>query len=232
MEQSTALSWSGGKNSILALRELLSRPAHGLRFLFSTFSRDRNLTIHTVPETLLELQAASLGMELEKIVLPEPCPLDEYESLMSATMERFRSEGISRVAYGDIHLQKIRNYREKNLSPWDLTALFPLWERDSRELSHLFLEEGYRAIVVSVDTTRIPSSFAGRHYNQEFLEDLEEISPAVDPWGREGEFHTFVFDGPSFQFPVEFEIKDFSLKADRFQICNLKSSIPVQSGTL
>jgi uncharacterized protein (TIGR00290 family) len=148
----------------------------------------------------VEAQARLLGLPLATVELSPAAPNREYEARMAAALGRFRERGVLTVAFGDLFLHEVRSYRERLLRPLGLRALFPLWDRDTRELAHDFVHRGYRAVLTCVDTRQLDASFAGRAYDESLLADLP---PAVDPCGENGEFHTFVHAGPIFPAPIE-----------------------------
>ncbi|MEH7094313.1 diphthine--ammonia ligase [Neobacillus vireti] len=205
----TAVSFSG-KDSTLALHELLNSTEYEVKLLFSTVTDGFNRTsIHGVREELLEAQVESIGLPLIKIRIPEQCSNEEYGAIMLREMNAMKELGIDHIAFGDLFLEDVRKYREEMLKPLGITPLFPLWGIDTSELIQRFLSLGYRTITTCVDLTQLPESFSGREITQPFL---EELPGEVDPCGENGEFHTFVFDGPIFKEPVQFELgeKKFS----------------------
>ena len=152
-----------------------------------------------VRRELLRRQAESLGLPVTEVVVPPEPSNAIYEREMGMAFARIRDRGIRKVAFGDIFLEDLRSYRERQLAAPGLTCLFPLWQKQTRVLARRFMDEGFRALTVCVDSRVLIESFAGRHFDLEFLEDL----PAeVDPCGENGEFHTFVFDGPLFSEPT------------------------------
>lgn len=190
------LGWSGGKDSSLALWQLEKDgiPVRGLlTTVTETFGR---VSMHGVREELLDAQGASVGLPLSKVRIPFPCPNGVYEERTGAVVAALLAEGADAFAFGDLFLQDVRAYREEALRPTGARALFPLWLRDTTELAHIFLREGFRAVLVTVDPAKLDPSFAGREYDEDFLADLP---PGVDPCGENGEFHTFVYDGPPFR---------------------------------
>jgi uncharacterized protein (TIGR00290 family) len=183
-----ALSWSGGKDSSLALWRL----GEEVRTLLTTVREgDGAVTHHAVPGALLEAQAAAVGVPLLAVPIPEPCPDGVYAARMTAALE-----GIDEVAFGDLFLEDLRAWREERLTSAGRGARFPLWGCDTAALAREFVEAGFRALVVSVDTTQLDASFAGRSFDASFLDALPD---GVDPCGENGEFHTFVYDGPIFR---------------------------------
>lgn len=158
------------------------------------------VAMHGVRESILDLQAAAVGIPLVKIPIPSPCPNDVYERAMAAAMARARSEGVTHVVFGDLFLEDIRRYREENLAKCGMNPIFPLWLRNTRELAQEMIASGLRAYLTCVDPKKLDRSFAGRAFDKEFLADL----PAhVDPCGENGEFHTCVVAGPMFASPID-----------------------------
>lgn len=221
VKEKVVLSWSGGKDSAMALYELQRAGAFEIVSLLTTVNEvyDR-ISMHGVRRALLEQQAGALGLPLHVIPLAQCCTNDEYESKMAAALAHFQRDGIGRVAFGDIFLADLRAYRERNLERVGMRGLFPIWQRDTRELVDAFFALGFRAIVVCVDSKKLSGSFAGRLMNSNFLSDL----PAgVDPCGENGEFHSFVFDGPILTRPVRFTRGEV-VQRDGFYFCDLLAS--------
>ena len=215
------LSWSGGKDSAMTLDELRRMPDVEVVGLLTTVTEgyDR-ISMHGVRRALLEQQADSLGVPLERVDIPPTCVNEVYESRMRDMLLRNQRKGIDTVAFGDLFLQDVRRYREKNMARIGMEALFPVWGRNTREFFLEFLDLGFKGIVVCVDTHQIPATFAGRMMDETFLADL----PAhADPCGENGEFHSFVFDGPLFTKPVGFEIGEVVVR-DQFAFCDLLSA--------
>ncbi len=178
---------------------------------------DRTVVMHGVPQDLIAQQASSLGLPLLSVLVPRSPANDVYESRMAAALAHLRSEGVRHVAFGDIFLADVREYRERMLARCDFVGVFPLWRRDSGELAGEFRRDGYRAVAVCVDGHRVPHEFAGRDLDDGFFADL----PAdVDACGENGEFHSFVYDGPGFSYPVRFA-KRPQPPAERFHRCSL-----------
>jgi uncharacterized protein (TIGR00290 family) len=217
MREKVIVSWSGGKDSALALHELAG--TYDVVSLLTTVTDgyDR-ISIHGVRTRLLEEQAAALGYPLEKVPISQTCDNDEYETSMRAALGRCRAGGVSSVICGDIFLADVRRYREERLFTDGLRGLFPLWGRDSRELARRFLGLGFRAVLCCVDTQVLDAGFAGRAFDEGLLADLP---PGVDPCGENGEFHTFVFDGPGFARPVACTAGARTLRGQRFAYCDL-----------
>jgi uncharacterized protein (TIGR00290 family) len=199
-----SVCWSGGKDAALALHAAARCELYEVAELFCSLSEDtRRTPMHGIPEALIDAQAAALGLAVRKVPIPNPCPNEVYEQRMGAAAEECKRLGIGHMAFGDLFLEDIREYRERNLARAGLRAVLPLWGLDTRALAERFIELGYRALVASVDTQGLAASFAGRDYDAGFLADLPD---GVDPCGENGEFHTFVHDGPLFSAPVAFTL--------------------------
>ena len=218
MSQNIFLSWSGGKDSALALYEIQRGNIYKVAALITTVTEDYDrISMHGVRRALLEQQAESLGLPLRKVLIPKDSTNAIYESRMRALLEEGLREGIDTVAFGDIFLEDLKLYREKNLAQLGMKGLFPIWKRETVELSQTFIQLGFKAVLTCVDTAILPPSFAGRSYDQELLRDL----PAqVDPCGENGEFHSFAFDGPIFKHPINHTVGEV-VQRDRFCFCDL-----------
>lgn len=205
------LSWSSGKDSAWALRELRRDPAVEVVGLLTTMNGTvERVAMHGVRAELLEQQAASAGLPLTKLDLPEPCSNADYEAIMGQAMDAALAAGVEAVAFGDLFLEDIRAYREAKLAGTGLAALFPVWGRDTRELAGEMVAAGLRAKLTCVDPKQLDASFAGRDYDAALLADL----PAgVDPCGERGEFHTFVVAGPMFAAPIDVELGEVVTRA-------------------
>jgi len=194
--------WSGGKDSALALHTLLRQNNVRIAALLTTVTEgyDR-ISMHGVRRELLQRQAESLHLPLHEVFIPPQCVNSIYEARMEEALRVFFKQGIRRVAFGDIFLEDLRLYREKNLARVEMQALFPIWKRDTRELIREFHATRFRSLAVCIDSKVLDPSFAGRELDASFFADLP---PTVDPCGENGEFHTFVFDGPIFSRPIGF----------------------------
>lgn len=159
----------------------------------------RRVAMHAVRESILEQQAAAVGIPLVKIPIPSPCSNEDYERAMAAAMARARSQGIAHVVFGDLFLQDIRKYREENLEKCGMTPVFPLWLKPTRELANEMIASGLRAYLTCVDPKKLDRSFAGCAFDKQFLADLPV---QIDPCGENGEFHTCVVAGPMFDWPI------------------------------
>jgi uncharacterized protein (TIGR00290 family) len=218
MPEDVLFCWSGGKDSAMALHALQSGQDHRVTALLTTVTEgyDR-ISMHGVRRVLLERQAESIGLPLHAVLIPPQCVNATYEARMKQALNEHLARGVQRVAFGDIFLEDLRVYRERNLAQIGMEALFPIWKRDSRELARDFLRLGFQAITVCVDPHVLDSSFAGRVLDESFFSDLP---PGVDPCGENGEFHTFVFDGPVFRTPIRFVTGEKVLR-DGFCFCDL-----------
>jgi len=194
------LSWSGGKDSAFALHTLRSSPDFEPVGLLTTITEDYDrISIHGVRRELLERQAESIGLPLHKVLIPKDCTNEIYEDRLAAALRDIKSQGIHHVAFGDLFLEDIRAYREKQMAPLGLQPVFPVWGLDTTDLAHDLIRLGFQALLVCVDTDILDPVFAGRAYDEDLLRDLP---PDVDLCGENGEFHTFVHAGPIFREPI------------------------------
>jgi uncharacterized protein (TIGR00290 family) len=210
--------WSGGKDSAMALHTLLQQKHFQVASLLTTVTEtyDR-IAMHGVRRELLQRQAESLRLPLHEVLIPPQCINPIYEARMEEALCLFYNQGIRKVAFGDIFLEDLRAYREKNLARIGMTALFPIWKRGTRELIRHFHEQRFRAIAACIDTKVLDRNFAGRELDESFFRDLP---PNADPCGENGEFHTFVFDGPIFQSPIPVRTGEV-VNRDGFVFCDL-----------
>jgi uncharacterized protein (TIGR00290 family) len=217
--QKVIFSWSGGKDSAMALGEVLSSGAYDVAALLTTVTEDYNrISMHGVRVELLEKQAASLELRLEKILISKTNDNAEYESKMKSSLEKQITDGVSGVVFGDIFLEDLKKYREDKLSILNLKGIFPIWKNDTKALAKRFIDSGYKAIITCVDSKVLPKEFAGRKFDEKFLADLPE---GVDPCGENGEFHSFVYDGPIFNGKIDFTAGAVVLRDNRFYFCDL-----------
>ena len=197
------LSWSGGKDSALALYHARRDPRyHVAHLLTSVNAHHGRVSMHGVRVALLEAQAARIGLPLTQLRLSEAPDMAEYDQAQQATLAGLRAQGVGAAFYGDIFLEDLRAYREQQLARAGLLGEFPLWQRPGAELLREFLDLGFRAIIVCVNERWLDASFCGRLLDADFLRDLP---PGVDPCGENGEYHSFVFDAPYFSAPILFE---------------------------
>ena len=203
-------NWSGGKDSALCLYHTLKEQQYQVHLLLTTLSGATNrITMHGVRQDLLEQQAKSIGIALQQVMLSESASMDVYNKLMQDTMAPLKEQEFTHSIFGDINLQDLRQYREQQLAQIGMQAAFPLWGRSTSELVREFIDLGFKAVVVSINARLLDESFVGRILDDSFLADL----PAgVDPAGENGEFHTFVFDGPIFKRPVKYTLGEKVLK--------------------
>jgi uncharacterized protein (TIGR00290 family) len=217
-----ALSWSSGKDSAWSLHLLRQDPAIEVVALITTFNEAFNrVAMHAVRSELVELQAESAGLPLWKVPLPWPCSNEEYEARMRAVCERALREEVDAIAFGDLFLADIRAYRERQLAGTGLEPVFPVWQIPTRELAVSMLGAGLRARVTCIDPKKLPREFAGREFDAAFLNDLPS---GVDPCGENGEFHSFVYDGPMFRAAVPVETGEI-VERDGFFFADLKGTL-------
>jgi len=191
------LSWSGGKDSSLALYEISRSGGFEIVSLLTTLTKEFDrVSMHGVRRNLLAKQASSLRLPVEEVWIRKGAPNTEYESQMSKALSLHYTKGVRHVIFGDLFLEDIRKYREAKLSLMNMTGVFPLWKKDTRELASFFIEQGFKAVVCTVDPKALDASFCGRDFDESFLSDLPT---QVDPCGENGEFHTFVYAGPIFE---------------------------------
>ncbi len=197
------LSWSSGKDSAWTLHVLRQDASIELCGLLTTLNTqfDR-VAMHGVRRTVLEAQAAAAQLPLWIVPLPWPCPNEVYEQRMAEVCRRAVNEGIDAVAFGDLFLEDVRAYRERNLAPTGLEPLFPLWKIPTDELARTMIAGGLRARISCVDTEKLPASFAGREFDEGLLRDFPT---GIDPCAERGEFHTCVYAGPMFKAPLAIE---------------------------
>ena len=218
--------WSGGKDSAMALYELRQRKDLRVTALLTTVTEAyERISMHGVRRELLERQAACIGLPLHEVRIPPQCVNPIYEARMEEALRAHYDKGVRVVAFGDIFLEDLRGYREKNLARMGMTAVFPIWKRDTRELIREFHVARFRSIAVCVDPKVLDRSFAGRELDKQFFRDLP---PSVDPCGENGEFHTFVFDGPIFAQPIPIRVGEV-VERDSFIYADL---IPEETKTI
>jgi len=217
------MNWSGGKDSALALYYILQQNKYEVNCLLTSVNSVRNrISMHGVRRTLLEAQANSIGIPLTTIEMPEQPDMTEYEAILNTKIRILKIQGFTHTIFGDIFLEDLRKYREDKLDELSIKALFPLWKVDTTQLIDEFLQLGFKTIVVCVNEKYLDKSFCGRIIDTQFIKDL----PAnVDMCGENGEFHTFVFDGPIFKNPVLFTkgevvYKEYKAPANTNDSCN------------
>ena len=218
MPESIAMCFSGGKDSCLALQELRRDGKYRVETFITTVTDayDR-VSMHGVRRSLLQGQAAALGIGLAEVVVPPRSSNEVYERAMGREFDRQHAAGIRRVAFGDIFLEDLREYRERQLAERGLEAVFPIWGRPTDRLARSFIRGGFEAVTVCVSLSMLDASFVGRDFDEAFLADLP---PGADPCGENGEFHTFVSAGPIFSRPVPVARGEI-VERDGFVFCDL-----------
>jgi uncharacterized protein (TIGR00290 family) len=212
------LAWSSGKDSAWALHLVRQRAEFEVVALLTTVNRTHErVAMHAVRESLLEVQAAAAGLPLIKVPIPSPCSNEIYEREIGEAMERARSEGVWHVVFGDLFLEDIRAYREKQLASCGMTPVFPVWGRETRSLADDMLDAGLSAYLTCVDPRKLSRGFAGRRFDAEFLRALPQN---VDPCGENGEFHTFANAGPMFDREIRVAVGDI-VERDGFVFADL-----------
>ncbi len=215
------LSWSGGKDSSLALAALRADPAVDVVALLTTITREYDrISIHGVRRTVLEAQVAALGLPLIEVSIPAAANNAAYEHAFAAALATFRKErpDVQHMAFGDLFLADVRAYRERVLPPLGWTPVFPLWGMDTTALATEFVRAGYRAILTCVDTTQLAPEFAGREFDASLL---AELPAGVDACGERGEFHTCVYAGPIFSHPLPVRVGERVRRDGRFEYCDV-----------
>jgi uncharacterized protein (TIGR00290 family) len=218
MPEKIILSWSGGKDSSMTLHEIYRSQDYEVSALLTTLTEgyDR-ISMHGVRRELLERQAVSLGLQLHEIYISRNATNDEYESKMMQALVSYQEAGINAIAFGDLFLEEVRQYRVNNLNKIGMNGLFPLWNKDTAKLIREFIDLGFKAIVTCVDPKLLDPSFVGEIIDDEFLRLLPS---QADPCGENGEFHSFVFDGPIFKEKINFSVGEVALR-DSFWFCDL-----------
>ena len=220
MPEKVLFSWSGGKDSALALYEIGKRQDIEIISLITTITEDYDrVSMHGVRRVLLENQAESVGIPLYNIFISKDSSDEAYGQKMKEMLTHFSKLGVTAVVFGDIFLEDLRRFREDQLSRVGMKGLFPLWRKDTAELAHQFINLGFRAIVTSTDSKVLDGKFVGREIDEKFL---AQIPPAVDPCGENGEFHSFVFSGPIFKKRIQFRVGKVVFRENRFYYCDLE----------
>lgn len=221
MRAPVIVSWSSGKDSALMLAALREDPSvEPVALLTTVTSTYDRVSIHGVRRTLLAAQARALGIPLHEMWLEPASSNGAYEAALADTLAELRVvyPGVRRIAYGDLFLEEVRRYREERLAPLGWEGMFPLWGQPTDRLAESFIDGGYEARIVCVDTATLVASFAGRAFDSALLADLPND---VDPCGERGEFHTFAAYGPGFAAPVEYDVGEVVMREGRFAYCDL-----------
>jgi uncharacterized protein (TIGR00290 family) len=212
------LAWSSGKDSAWALHSVREAGSFDVVALLTTVNRTHGrVAMHAVRESLLEMQAAAAGLPLVKVGIPSPCSNEIYERAMSEAMTQAAGEGVRHVIFGDLFLQDVRDYREKQLARCEMTPVFPLWGVETRALAETMIGGGLRGYLTCVDPRKLGRDFAGRRFDAELLADLPS---GVDPCGENGEFHTFACAGPMFRAEVPVTVGEI-VERDGFVFADL-----------
>jgi uncharacterized protein (TIGR00290 family) len=222
LRRAIILSWSGGKDSALALDALSRDPAVEVVGLLTsvTTGYDR-ISVHGVRRSMLQAQVERLNLPLFEIALEPGCTNDAYEAAFHAALEQIRAKlpEVTHIAFGDLFLEDVRAYRERLLTGTGFDPLFPIWGEDTTSVARRFIADGFSARLVCVDTTQLDAGFAGREFDEKLLVDLP---PTVDPCGERGEFHTFVSNAPQFSAPIPYRVGETVLRDERFMYCDLE----------
>ncbi len=206
----TYFNWSSGKDSSLALYQLLNSNEYSVEKLLTTISfEEQRVGMHGLRKELLEKQVQSIGLPHQIIELKSSLSHENYNKLMAKTNEELKNQGFTHAAFGDIFLEDLKNYREAQLKLMHIEAVFPLWQRNTKEVIHEFIDLGFRTVIVAASKQYFDKSFVG----QELTKDLIDNLPSdVDPCGENGEFHTFTFEGPIFKEKIDFKEGEKVLK--------------------
>ncbi len=212
-----SLSWSGGKDSAFALWKLQQNSRYRVVRLHTAFGEEtRRVGMHGIHEVLIDQQAESIGIPIEKIYYPASGDNQAYEKVINGYLDKLETQAIHHIAFGDIFLEDLRKYREDHLATRNFKAIFPLWKMDTSILAKQFFDSGFKTLLCAADADKIKKEWMGELFDHKFLENL---SSEVDPCGENGEFHTFCFDGPVFKTPIQLHLgavvsKSYPLKKD------------------
>jgi uncharacterized protein (TIGR00290 family) len=220
--QPVVLSWSGGKDSAMVAYHLLASQKYEIAALLTTVTEEYDrISMHGVRCELLERQAESLAIPLHKVMIPKDCPNEMYENRMNEAFSHFKAHGLTKIAFGDLFLEDIRQYRDERLAQAGMTGLYPIWLRDTDELVRTFIGLGFKAKLACVDTQAIDASFAGREIDASLLQDLPR---SADPCGEHGEYHSFVYAGPIFRKTIDCKAGETTMRSSRFNYCDIVST--------
>jgi uncharacterized protein (TIGR00290 family) len=218
MKRPVVFCWSGGKDSALALYELRQSPEFEVVALLTTVTREFDrISMHGVRRELLHRQAELIGLPVDEVWINPGASNAEYEAQMERQLRSYALRGIGHLAFGDIFLEDLREYRERNLAKVGMHALFPIWQRDTHELIYTFLQHGFRSITCCIDRRVLADEFAGRVIDEQFIDELPE---SADPCGENGEFHSFTFAGPLFRREIAVQPAE-RMRRDDFLYCDL-----------
>lgn len=204
MKNKAFMNWSGGKDSAFAYYLLKDDPNYSIECLLTTVNTEHDrISMHGVRRELLLQQAAKLGLPLKMVEIPKDVDMNTYDAIMSEALGELREEGFTHSIFGDIFLEDLKKYREQRLAEAGFQGVFPLWKKDTTELVNSFIQKGFKTVTSCVNSKLLNDEFAGRVINESFINDLPND---VDPCGENGEFHTFVFEGPIFSEPIRIGI--------------------------
>ncbi len=217
MKTPLVMSWSGGKDSAMALYEILRAGEFEVVALLTSVSEEyKRVSHHGVRETLLEAQAAAIGIPLEKVYLPSnnshPCTDAVYEEIMGRVLASYYARDVKTVGFGDLFLEDLRAWREKNLAKMEMNGVFPLWKRDTAKLAEEIITLGFKAYLSCVEG-KVGPGFVGRAFDRSLLDDLPD---GIDPCGEFGEFHSYVYAGPIFRHPVSVKVGQTVIRDGRY----------------
>lgn len=225
-------NWSSGKDSSLALYKVLQEKEFNVTKLITNVNKDyQRVSMHGLHESLLDAQAKSIGIPLEKIEFPADVTMDLYNQKMKEKTSELKSLGLNHAIFGDIFLEDLKNYRDSKLKEVGITGIYPLWKKDTKKLLNEFLDLGFKTITVCVNAKLLGEEFVGRIIDKDFINDLPDN---IDVCGENGEFHTFCFDGPIFKEPINFKIgekikKSYTLNKDDSQNCHSSTKEEVKN---
>ena len=213
------VSWSGGKDCALALHDILSDREYQVAGLLTTVAGDQDrINMHDTRCSLLELQAESLGLTWEKVLISSYTSPADYEPSLVQTLKKYKEAGVTSVVFGDVYREDLRKYRKLNLARLGIKAIFPLWKRDNFEIMQSFITLGFKAVVVSINTNALASEFVGRPIDWKFMFDFPKTA---DVCGEHGEYHTFVYDGPIFKRAISYQVGEIVPRDGHFIYCDL-----------
>ncbi len=219
MKEKVLFSWSGGKDSALALYEVQQAGLYEVVSLITTLSAEHKRSfMNNIKVQLLERQAQSTGMAMEKVFVSEKDSKKDYESQMRKILKRYLSKGVKSVVFGDIFIEDLKKQRQNNLAKLKMKALFPLWKQETSRLAKKIIRLGFKTIITCTDSSILSGNFTGREFDESFL---SELPPDIDASGENGEFHTFVYDGPIFHKKVHFTKSKVIIKNKNFYYCDL-----------
>lgn len=230
-DKMSLMSWSGGKDCAMALYQWATKEKRVIDGLFTSFNQPtQRVTMHGVHVELIQKQAEVLKLPIHKLELPQTMSHELYDQLLNERLNQLQLEGYSEIVFGDIFLEDLRTYRIEQLDRAGYSYQFPIWKRNTYELIHEFIDLGFKAIIVSLNGEILPKDFAGQVIDNYLVSQLPKN---VDPCGENGEFHTFVFDGPIFNVPINYEAGEVIGKTYpspveneqvRYWFCDLKSN--------